>query len=623
MSERVASVLRETEPSDAVRSLPYYDLVPKDVQGNAEYRIKLIDWAAKSKENRQKIINACAQDPLWYINSFVFTYDPRPKLADNPLYGYEERVVPFITYPFQDNLVMEIVQAVRSGYSLVVPKCRTTGVSVCGMTVFDWFARFFRRLSFLVGSRKFEYVDDPGVYDALLPKIDLIHEKQPGWLRPILVRNSGKLIYQDTKSVITGEATNPNFGRSGRSTATWTDEFAFVDCASEVVASIMENSPCNIIVSTPHGTGNTFYELAHNPGLRQFRIPWYHHPIYNKGLYADESGEFWSPWLLKMSEIYSAQYIAQEYRIDWTGSDFTFYSQTMLANKISLFACEPKVAGSLDLDDRGNPLGFSVAPDGLLRLWTSLQDGHPPRESYVLGIDIAAGTVDHHGRGYSNSVASVVNRATGEKVAEWAVSGIDTIKFARMCVAMARWFCDAKGTPAFMIWDATGPTGGTFTKAIIDLGFSLSRVWFNEKFTEAEKQSSGRPGWWLQGSSRDTLLRTYGEMLSDDRFVNHSLEALKEARDYIQLRSGEIVYSRSEKTEDPTGARANHGDRVIADALACWVLNEKAVAPAREEKPVAQYGSLAWRTKVVEEEERRKNKPWLQRRRRELSLLWV
>lgn len=606
------------EPSELVRRLPYYDIVPKDVEGNAEHRVMCIDYAAQSAEHRQELIDACAQDPLFYINTFVCTLDPRPKVKDNPLYGHENKMLPLITYPFQDNLVMEMVTAVEQGYSLVIPKCRTTGVSVIGMTVFDWLARFRPWLTFLVGSRKFEYVDDPEVPDALLPKIDIIHRQQPGWLRPRVTRNTGKIIYHDSQSVITGEATNPNFGRSGRSTATWEDEFAFTEDASQVLDAIMENSPCNIMVSTPHGTGNTFYEVAHNPGLRQFPIPWYHHPIYNVGLYMDENEELWSPWLADKAKIFSAQRIAQEYRIDWRGSDSTFFSQSMLARKIATFACDPAASGKLDWSDSGKPLGFQPLPGGLLRLWCSLADGRPPKASYAIAIDIAAGTVDHHGRGWSNSVASVVNRTTGEKVCEWAVSGIDPNKWARMCIALAWWFCDADGSPAFMIWDATGPAGATFTKAVMDLGFT--RIWYHEKLVDPEKGFTGQPGWYMRGN-KDALLRNYAECLGEDKFVNHSLEALHEARDYIQLASGDIVYSRSEQTDDPTGARANHGDRVIADSLAAWVLTEKRLAPAQAKEEKVEYGSLAWREQFWAEQEARQNKPWLTRRNRELCFV--
>jgi hypothetical protein len=44
---------------------------------------------------------------------------------------------------------------------------------------------------------------------------------------------------------------------------------------------------------------------------------------------------------------------------------------------------------------------------------------------------------------------------------------------------------------------------------------------------------------------------------------------LRECREYIFQASGSVEHSRSINTIDPTGARDNHGDRVIADAL-CW-----------------------------------------------------
>jgi len=43
--------------------------------------------------------------------------------------------------------------------------------------------------------------------------------------------------------------------------------------------------------------------------------------------------------------------------------------------------------------------------------------------------------------------------------------------------------------------------------------------------------------------------------------------ALAECLSYIYTQGGSVVHSGSLNKEDPSGANANHGDRVIADAL--------------------------------------------------------
>ena len=50
-------------------------------------------------------------------------------------------------------------------------------------------------------------------------------------------------------------------------------------------------------------------------------------------------------------------------------------------------------------------------------------------------------------------------------------------------------------------------------------------------------------------------------------------------------------------TIDPTGAKSNHGDRVIADALANWRITKTVmIKQEREvELAVAPVGSFAWR----------------------------
>ena len=82
-------------------------------------------------------------------------------------------------------------------------------------------------------------------------------------------------------------------------------------------------------------------------------------------------------------------------------------------------------------------------------------------------------------------------------------------------------------------------------------------------------------------------------MLFNEEFVNHSREAIDECREFVYDSSGGVEHSLSINAQDKSGARSNHGDRVIADALACLALggNRAVSIPKTQILP----GSIAWR----------------------------
>ena len=82
---------------------------------------------------------------------------------------------------------------------------------------------------------------------------------------------------------------------------------------------------------------------------------------------------------------------------------------------------------------------------------------------------------------------------------------------------------------------------------------------------------------------------------------------MKECLDYVYVPGSDIVEHQQAvgtKDQDPSGARSNHGDRVIADDLACKGLKE--CGPVREEEYEFEppVGSFAWRRQQSEEESR-------------------
>jgi hypothetical protein len=569
--------------------------VPKGTNENLEFRRKLLRRADGSASYRRDLVDLCRADPLFYLNAFCWTYDPRRPGS---------KVVPFISWPFQDEAILELAAAVREGRDVLIEKSRDMGGSWLCLFVPEWLWHFRPMQSFLLVSRKEEYVDGGDDPKTLFWKIDFLHKHQPRWLLPGINRTHMRRVNEDNGSTLVGESTNTNLGRGARLTAVLVDEFAaFEEKSYPVVAALMDSTNCRIWNSTPRGTDNAFYDLAHNPSITKIRLHWSQHPEKAKGLYHDENGKARSPWYdRKCKEVGHPQIIAQELDIDYLGSNFQFFDATAL-DAVEKRDCRPAYAqGELEFTTDGvQPVRFVPREGGRFRLWfyPEANGGKPPEGEYAAGADIAAGT------GASNSCLVVGNRHTGEKVLEFVDSNVRPEAFAALSVATCRWFRSRRGAGAFLTWEATGP-GRNYGDRVIEVGYR--DVFYRKNETSLSKSQSDTPGWWPTPDNKRAVLGEYREALGT-KFVNRSREAVRECREYVYKPGSDTVeHARASGGIDPSGARTNHGDRVIADALCFKGMKEQGGVGQKEAalKADPPPGSLAWRRKAIAERQQRR-----------------
>jgi hypothetical protein len=226
------------------------------------------------------IIQACQEDPLFFLNGFAYTYDPRAEPFSK---------VPFILYkPFQESAIEKLARAINSR-DLLIEKSRDMGASWLCMGVFGWAWRFRSGLSFLCVSRNEDYVDKSGNPKALFWKFDFLLNNLPAWLRPAGYKESlhrSKLHIENPEngSVIDGESTTGNVARGDRRTAILFDEFAAVDRGYEALSSSRDSTNCRLFNSTPAGVNNAFYSVREK-GIDKIRLHWTEHPLKAAGLY--------------------------------------------------------------------------------------------------------------------------------------------------------------------------------------------------------------------------------------------------------------------------------------------------------------------------------------------------
>lgn len=242
---------------------------PADLQR----RVAVELLARQSAEDRARLREKAREDPVWFIDYFGFTFDPR-------LPG-EEATLPFLLYDYQRELVREMVVRIDQGRDLLVEKSRDMGVTWVVLAVLSWFWLFRPGFQALLGSRKEDYVDNHQM-GSLFGNLAWFIDHLPGWLLPVgfdLKRHRRwmKLVNPANGAAILGESSNPNYARGGRFSVIIMDEAAFWPDIEAVWRSTSQSSPCRILVSTPNGR-NYFARLRFSGQIDVLTYHWSRHP---------------------------------------------------------------------------------------------------------------------------------------------------------------------------------------------------------------------------------------------------------------------------------------------------------------------------------------------------------
>lgn len=242
----------------------------------------------------------------FFCNNFVFIMEQRD------LGNAHKR---FILYDYQIDVARETIDAIQQGHTLLEEKSRDMGASWLKIAVFTWAWLFWESFHALLGSRKEDLVDDKTV-DSLFGKIDYIIERLPPWM--LGGYDSGRhrkmlnMKHPRSGNLITGESSNPNFGRGPRKNVVYMDEFAFWESDHQAWTSVTDTAPCKIITSTPQGDSNVFATLrfGDKKAVKRVTLHWTLHPYKDVAWYTRECEK-------RKNDPVS---IAQELNIDYRAS---------------------------------------------------------------------------------------------------------------------------------------------------------------------------------------------------------------------------------------------------------------------------------------------------------------
>ncbi len=594
-------------------SAPFNKQIPKEIKANMRWRAAVHKRVMRDPEFAGVIRDACAKDPLFFINGFCWTYDPRRRPFSK---------LPFILYDFQEEAILKLISAIGDN-DILIEKTRDMGASwICICAVFYCWL-FKKDLSFLLGSRVEAYVDDPGNPKAMFWKVDYLLDNIPPWLSPSgydRKQHRRKLHIENPElgSVIDGESTNENFARGDRRTAIVLDEFAAVEQGQRILSATRDATNCRMFNSTPMGIANAFYDMAQTQ-IEKLRLHWSIHPLKSVGLYTTDEdgklkvldnvgypdtydpildGKLRSPWYDNECKRGSPQEIAQELDIDYLGSGFQFFSADLIRERVREHARPPMLVGDLEYDaETGEPIKFREDPNGKLKLWCLLDgSGNPPLDhKYSNGVDVSAGT------GASNSASCGWDITTRAKVWEYVNPYIRPESLARQVKAICVWF-----GKAFLIWESGGP-GRQFGSRIMELNYG--NVYLRKREEAISKKVSDIPGVAQTKETKAQILGKYREAVEKSDAINRSKEALEECLEYVFTGDQSVVHSRATSKADPSGAKSNHGDRAMADALAWKGISECSRRPSEEAtRPKVPVGCLKWRQQMRERDKQPKNR---------------
>ena len=557
---------------------PYFHLVPLTPRENVQFRMMLLRKCATSKQFRLSVREMCRRDLLFYTAAFVNTFSPK----DHP----DNNLQPFVPYDYQVEAMKELDR--NLGYrDFLIEKSRDLGASWMTLIEFDKRLLFHSRQTFLAASYKEDMVDKKGDPDSLFWKIDFIHDNLPGWLIGCEIERSALHIASPlTGGTLDGTSTTPNLSTGGRRVAIFLDEFSLVPNGELVRAGTQHATECRIINGTPKGAGNNgLYVMSRAPGIRKLVLHWSQHPTRKRGLYRwDENMElvlldsdYWtaermatypfvreapmnprfpyrSPWYdYQCSREPNKFLIAQELDIYYHGSSFEFFASSLMDSREQ--ACvEPVVHGEMDMDEWRFVERTGGNPSEQLCFWSAPDANTGRIAARHIGVSVDAGL----GTGASNSVIHIGDLETGVKLGCMATCNIGPVKLAKIVVAICKWLS------ADLIWETNG-SGRSFGDTVIELGYT--KCYIDEDEEKIGGVSKMKYGWAPTKSRKKALFEKHAERWRDGEYVTYDRMELIEARNYQHDMSGGVSFGPSMDTEDPTGARDNHGDRVTAAVL--------------------------------------------------------
>lgn len=357
-------------------------------------------------EFRAQEIIRCRKDPIYFAEKYFTIVSPDPRVGKHIIK----------MYPKQKELINTMMNEDR----ICVLASRQVGKTTAYNVYALWLAMFHNDRNILICANTGDSSSD------FVGRIRLAYELIPLWLKPgIDPRNWNKRKIQFSNGSSVASTTTGPAVRGKSCNTLILDEFAFVDPSIEkefwegVYPVISSAKGTKIImVSTPNGTANKFYETYSRAelgideinGWKCFRIDWWEVP---------GRDEEWKA--LQIASLNGDMRAwAQEFGNEFFGSAYTLIDGDII-KKYKEYGPRAKKAQKIKF------LGFDIFE---CKIWEAAQQGR----TYVVGADVGEGI----GSDYSVALVMDITEVDNIRiVASYANNKISTPEFSYLLVKLA------------------------------------------------------------------------------------------------------------------------------------------------------------------------------------------
>jgi phage terminase large subunit len=241
-----------------------------------------------------------------FISQWGVTTDPRRAATGSTL-------IPLILYPKQIELAEFIVDRYLAGEPGAIVKARGVGASYVACAVLVSVAVLGNKgFQATIGSATEPKIDgNRSNKNTLFYKLREFADNLPECFRAGYTPADSTYMFMSfpqQSAEINGEA-GKQIGRGGRASIVVLDEAAHLPDSQAIYESLSATSPCVISLSSVNGSDNFFFELAHNPNIKDFIFGWRDFPPYCV-----------EGWYQAQIDMWGAAVFAQEYGLDWSSS---------------------------------------------------------------------------------------------------------------------------------------------------------------------------------------------------------------------------------------------------------------------------------------------------------------
>lgn len=216
-------------------------------------RLNMLKNAIGNKHTQDMILFKCWQDPLFFFNMLLRTYNPRLK---NPH-------LPFILYPYQEESIPDTIESIDKGIDHRFEKSRDMWFSWQML----WIALRWRRFKWrplLIWSYKEDYVDEQWNMDSAFERLRYMIERLPKRFMPTdLVSKFMNISSKELACEIWWDAWK-NFWTWWRRKRVYLDEFALWENDETALRKTKDIAECRVFGWTPEWLSNVYGQVMTN-----------------------------------------------------------------------------------------------------------------------------------------------------------------------------------------------------------------------------------------------------------------------------------------------------------------------------------------------------------------------